>query len=243
MDDARATRRAALKAAFPYTIPIMAGYLFLGTAYGVLMRTSGFPWYFPTLTALTVYSGTMEFVGANVLLGAYSPLSALALTLMVSARHLFYGLSMLERYANAGRKKLYMIFGLTDETFSVNLTAEPPEGVDRRRFMFWVTLLDHCYWVTGATMGGLFGSLVRFDVKGLEFVMTALLLVIFLEQWMKDRHHWTALIGLGVSALCLLVFGTSGFIIPSMLGIIAVLTLLRRPLEAQLDSAKGGDDT
>lgn len=241
MDNTRQMKRAALKAAFPHTIPIMMGYVFLGIAYGIFMKTSGFPWYFSMLTAVIVFSGTMEFVGVSVLSGAFNPLSAFVLSLMVSARHLFYGLSMLSRYADVGRKKLYMIFGLSDETFSVNVTIDPPEGVDRGWFMFFITLLDQSYWVLGSTLGGIFGSLIRFDVKGLDFVMSALLLVIFLEQWMKDRHHWTALIGLAVTAACLAIFGASSFIIPSMIGIIAVLTALRAPIERQHDLDKAGE--
>ena len=218
----------------------MTGYLFLGTAYGIFMKTSGFPWYFPMLTSITVFAGAMEFVTVNLLLQAFSPFNALALTLMVNARHLFYGLAMLERYRDAGRKKLYMIVGLTDETFSVNLTAEPPQGVDRQWFMFFVTLLDHSYWVTGATMGGIFGSLIRFNAKGLDFVMTALLLVIFLNNWMNERHHLSSLIGLIVTAAARLVFSSSTFVIPAMLGIIGSLTLLRAPLE-RLSEERAGD--
>lgn len=233
------TKRAALKAAFPHTIPVMTGYLFLGTAYGIFMKTSGFPWFFPMLTSITVFAGAMEFVSVNVLLGVFSPLNTLALTLMVNARHLFYGLAMLEKYKDAGKKKIYMIFGLTDETFSVNLTAEPPQGVDRQWFMFFITLLDQCYWVTGATVGGIFGSLVQFNAKGLDFVMTALLLVIFLNNWMHERHHLSSLIGLVMTAAARLLFSSSTFIIPAMIGIIGVLTLLRVPLERASDERTG----
>ena len=232
----RTVRRAALKAAFPHTIPILTGFLFLGMSYGIYMKLSGFPWYYPTLTALAVFAGSMEFVAVNLLLGPFDPLGALLLTLMVNARHLFYALAMLERYRNMGLKKLYLIFGMCDESFSINCTAEPPEGVDRGWFMFFVTLLDHCYWVTGATLGGVFGGLIAFDAKGLAFVMTALLLVIFLENWMKEKNHVSSLIGLGVAALALAVFGASSFIIPAMLGIIAALTLLRAPLERRVDA-------
>ena len=230
MDSQRAAKRAALRAAFPHTIPIMAGFLFLGTAYGIYMNTQGFPWYYPTLMAITVFAGSMEFVAVNLLLGAFDPLGAFLLTLMVNARHLFYGLAMLEKYRIPGLKRIYLIFGLCDETFSVNLTAKPPEGVDRGWFMTFVTLLNQCYWVTGATLGGIFGSLIRFDVRGLDFVMTALLLVIFLNNWMSERRHWSSLIGLGVTALARLLFTSSTFLIPAMLGIIGALTLLRAPL-------------
>ena len=199
------------------------------------MKLSGFAWYYPTLMAMTIFAGSMEFVTVNLLLSPFDPLGALLLTLMVNARHLFYGLAMLEKYRGFGLKKLYLIFGLCDESFSINVTAEPPEGVDRGWFMFFVTLLNQCYWITGATLGGIFGSLISFNDKGLDFVMTALLLVIFLENWMKEKNHGSSLIGLGVTAVCLAVFGASGFIIPAMLAILAVLTLLRQPFERAVD--------
>lgn len=231
MENTRAMRRKALRAAFPYTIPILAGFLFLGMAYGIYMNISGFSWIYPTLMSMTIFAGSMEFVAANLLLGAFDPLGALLLTLMVNARHLFYGLAMLDRFKNTGLKKVYLIFGMCDESFSINCTTDAPAGVDQGWFMFFVTLLNQIYWVTGSTLGGVFGALIQFDLEGLEFVMTALLLVIFLEQWMKEKRHHTALIGLGVTAVCLAVFGASNFIIPAMLCIIAALTLFRRPLE------------
>ena len=241
MKEGKRMRLSALRAAFPHTIPVMAGYLFLGTAYGIFMKTSGFPWFYPMLTSLTVFAGAMEFVLVNVLLGAFRPISALALTLMVNARHLFYGLAMLEKYRDAGKKKLYMIFALTDETFSVNLTAEPPAGVDRPWFMFFITLLDQCYWVAGATAGGIFGSLISFNARGLEFVMTALLLVIFLNSWMGERHHGPSLIGLAAAVLARLLFSASAFVIPAMLGILGALTLLRAPMNRALNAESSGD--
>lgn len=231
MNASKNIKLKALKAAFPYTIPIMTGFLFLGSAYGVFMNASGFAWYYPTLMSLFIYAGSMEFVTVNLLLGAFDPLNAFILTLMVNARHLFYGISLLEKYKGVGLKKLYMIFGLTDESFSINCATDAPEGVDKGWFMFFVTLLNQIYWTTSATIGGVFGSLLDFNLEGLEFVMTALLLVIFLEKWMQQKKHHTALIGLGVTALCLILFGSEKFIIPSMLGILGVLTFFRKPLE------------
>lgn len=223
--------RAAFRAAFPYTIPILTGFLFLGIAYGVYMNVSGFPAVYPLLMSLTVFAGSMEFVAVNLLLGAFHPLGALALTLMVNARHLFYGVALLDKYRAVDRKRWYLIFGLCDETFSINCAAQVPEGVDEGWFYFFVTLLNHCYWVCGAALGGLFGSLLAFDLEGLEFVMTALLAVLFLEQLCKERDHTSALLGVGLSAVCLVLFGSQRFVIPSMLAILGALTLLRGPLE------------
>ncbi|RBW68630.1 azaleucine resistance protein AzlC [Bacillus taeanensis] len=221
----------AFRAAFPYTVPIMTGFIFLGTAYGIFMNSLGFGAIYPILMSLLIFAGSMEFVAANLLLTAFSPINALFLTLMVNARHLFYGLSMLDKYKGIGKKKLYMIFGLCDESFSINCTVNVPKDVDKGWFMFFVTMLNHCYWVIGSAIGGLFGSYVTFNTEGLEFVMTALFVVIFIEQWMKEKKHHSALVGLGVSAVSLLVFGGMNFIIPAMLAILGILTVIRKPIE------------
>ena len=223
--------RKALAAAFPHTIPILAGFLFLGMAYGIYMNVSGFSFWWPMLMGLTIYGGSLEFVAVTMLLGSFAPVQTFAMTLMIQARHLFYGISMLEKYRGTGWKKFYLIFGMCDESFSINYTAEVPEGVDRGWFMFFVTLLNQCYWVSGAALGGLLGSFIPFDTEGLDFVMTALFVVIFLDQWLKEKKHYTALIGLGASAACLLIFGADGFMIPTMVCIICLLTVLRRPIE------------
>ena len=223
--------RKALAAAFPHTIPILAGFLFLGMAYGIYMNVSGFSFWWPMLMGLTIYGGSLEFVAVTMLLGSFAPVQTFAMTLMIQARHLFYGISMLEKYRGTGWKKFYLIFGMCDESFSINYTAEVPEGVDKGWFMFFVTLLNQCYWVYGAALGGLLGSFIPFDTEGLDFVMTALFVVIFLDQWLKEKKHYTALTGLGASAACLLIFGADGFMIPTMVCIICLLTVFRRPIE------------
>ncbi len=195
------------------------------------MNVSGFNFVYPMIMSLIIYAGSVEFLTVGWLLGGFSPLKALALTLMINARHLFYGLSMLDKYNLPGLKKIYLIFGLCDESFSINCTADIPVDVDRGWFMIFVTLLNHIYWVVGATIGGLFGSFIHFDTTGLDFVMTALFVVIFLEQWMKEKTHYSSLLGLGLSLLCLLLIRDTNFIIPSMCTIFGVLTLLRKPLE------------
>ena len=224
-------KRKALKAAFPYTLPICVGFLFLGLSYGFLMRSQGFSFVYPLLMSIFIFAGSMEFVTVELLLSAFNPLHAFLLALMVNARHLFYGLSMLQKYRSTGWKKFYLIFGMCDESFSINCTVNPPEGVDRGWFMFFVTLLNHFYWFSGSTLGGVFGGLIQFNTEGLDFVMTAMFVVIFLEQWLKDRDHTSALVGLAASAACLVFFGPDDFIIPAMLAILGVLTLLRGTLE------------
>ena len=232
----RTILKKALYAAFPNTIPILAGFLFLGMTYGIYMNVSGFSFWYPCLMSLTIFAGSVEFVAVNLLLGAFHPIQALAMTLMLNARHLFYGISMLDRFRGLGLKKIYLIFGMCDETFSINYTAEIPPDVDRGWFMFFVTLLNHLYWFAGATLGGIFGSFITFNTEGLDFVMTAMFVVIFLEQWLKEKRHESSLLGIGLSVLSLIAFGADGFLIPAMLSILAVLTLLRRPLE----KTKGG---
>ncbi|WP_037284926.1 azaleucine resistance protein AzlC [Saccharibacillus sacchari] len=235
-----ATISKAFRAAFPVTLPILAGFMFLGIAYGVFMNVSGFGAGWTFLMSLLIFAGSMEFVAVGLLLGAFNPLGALLLTLMVNARHLFYGISMLEKYKGTGWKKPYLIFGMCDESFSINYSAKIPEGVDRGWFMFFVTLLNHAYWVAGATVGGVLGSFVNFDLKGLEFVMTALFVVIFVEQWMKQKIHDSAVIGIAISVLGLILFGPDRFIIPSMIAILAMLTLTRKALERKTAEAEEG---
>lgn len=224
-------KRKALKAAFPYTIPIFAGFWFLGLAYGIYMNVSGFSFVYPMIMSLVIFGGSLEFVAVSMLLSPFAPVQTLVMTLLIQARHLFYGISMLEKFKNMGWKKFYLIFGMCDETFSINYTADIPKDVDRGWFMFFVTLLNHFYWVSGATIGGLLGSLIHFDTDGISFVMTSMFVVIFMEQWMKEKHHNSAYIGLLVSAACLILFGADSFMLPTMAAIIALLAASRRKLE------------
>lgn len=208
-------KRKAFWAAVPYTLPICVGFLFLGMSYGFLMRSKGFSFLYPMLMSLFIFAGSMEFVTVDLLLSAFHPFHALALALMVNARHLFYGISMLSRYQNTGWKKFYLIYGMCDESFTINCAAAPEE-VDRGWFMFFVTLLNHIYWVSGATLGALLGYLIHFDTTGIEFVMTALFVVMFLNQWEEKANHRAALTGVICSLLCLLIFGSEHFILPAM---------------------------
>ena len=224
-------RLKALKAAFPYTIPVFAGFWFLSLAYGIYMHTAGFSFWYPMVMSLTIFGGSLEFVAVAMLLAPFAPLQTLSMTLIIQARHLFYGISMLDKYKDLGWKRIYMIFGLCDETFSINCTVKVPEDVDKGWFMFFVTLLDQFYWVSGATVGGLVGSLLKFDTTGLDFAMTAMFVAIFMEQWMKEKKHYTAFIGLGSALLCRLGFGADNFLIPTMLCILTFLAFLRKPIE------------
>jgi len=223
--------KKALKCAFPKTIPIMTGFLFLGMSYGIYMRVSGFSFVYPMLMSLTIFGGSLEFVAVTMLMSAFAPLQTFLVTLVIQARHIFYGISMLEKYKNTGLKKLYLIFGMCDESFSINVSAEIPKDVDRGWFMFFVTALNQSYWVLGATLGGLLGSLVSFNTQGIDFVMTAMFVVIFLENWLKEKGHISSLIGVFSSVICLLIFGAESFLIPTMLCILCLLSLFKKPIE------------
>lgn len=221
-------KKKAFQAALPYTIPIAVGFLFLGMSYGFLMRSKGFSVWYPMFMSLFIFAGSMEFVTVNLLLSAFQPVYGFLLALMVNARHLFYGISMLDQYRNVGWKKFYLIYGMCDESFTVNCSVTPPPEVDRGWFMFFVTLLNQVYWVGGATFGALLGYVIRFETKGIEFVMTALFVVMFLNQWEESKDHRFALTGLGCSLFCLLVFGSGGFILPAMILIILCFTLSKK---------------
>ena len=224
----------ALKAAFPHTIPVLTGFIFIGIAYGILMQSKGYGVGWTFLMSLFVFAGSAQYAAVTALTSAFNPATAFLLTLIVNARHLFYGISVLDTYKNAGKYKLYMIFGLCDETFSLVCASQPPEGVDRSLFMFFITLLDHVYWVAGSVLGGLLGSVMTVELKGLDFVLTALFVVIFLGQWRTQKNHWPAILGVACAAVCLAVFGPGGFLIPALLLIVAVLLVFRKRLSAEV---------
>ncbi len=213
------------KAAFPLTLPICVGFMFIGISYGLFMNGLGFSFIYPLMMSMLIFAGSMEFVAANLLLTTFNPLQAFILTLMVNARHIFYGISMLDKYKNVGLKKFYLIFGMCDESFSINCSVTPPKDVDKGWFMTFVTLLNHLYWVAGATIGGLLGYLADFNTEGIEFVMTALFVVIFVNQWEETKDHSSAIIGVVSSLVCCLIFGSENFLIPSMIAIAVFLTL------------------
>lgn len=251
-----------LKAAFSKTIPVMAGYVFLGITYGVLMVTNGFPIWLPIITATVLYTGSMEFLLVEILQSAFNPVSALVTSLMVGARHIFYGLAMLSKYRGTGRVKAYLIFALTDETFAVNYPAEIPEGFSKSKYYFAVSALDQSYWVCGSALGAFFGSFITVNTRGLDFIMTAMFVSIFMNQWMNDsdrlkewavsagrkirrkdllRVHGSELTGVAGSLVCLLIFGPDHFIIPSMILVLIALTAFRGqldPIRIEKDIAK-----
>ena len=229
-NNSRGGWKSAFKSAFPATLPILAGFLFLGMSYGFYMRTQGFSALFPVIMSIVIFGGSLEFVTVSMLLSPFAPLTTLLMALVIQARHLFYGVAMLDKYKGSKSLKPYLIFGMCDESFSINCSAKIPEGVDEKKYYFAVTLMNHSYWITGATLGALIGSFVTFNTEGIEFVMTAMFVVIFLENWLKEKRHVSSLIGVLSSALCLVIFGKDSFLIPAMICIICLLTLLKKPV-------------
>ena len=223
-------KRKAFTAAFPYTIPVFMGYLFLGIAFGVLLSSKGFHVGWALLMSLTIYAGAMQFVAIGLLIGPFGLLNTFIVTLTVNARHLFYGLSVLEKFKESGKFKPYLIFSLTDETYSLLCSIEPPGSVDRKWFMFFLAVLNHFYWVLGSVLGAAAGSLITFDSTGIDFAMTALFIVIFVERWESSKQHLPALLGVCISVVSLLVFGPEHFIIFAMLGILTSLILLHKKM-------------
>jgi 4-azaleucine resistance transporter AzlC len=224
-------KRAALKAAFPHTIPVFTGYLVLGAAYGILMNSKGFSLFWIMLASIFIYAGSMQFVTVSLLAAGFDLMGAFLMTLAVNARHLFYGISMLKQYRGLGKLKPYLIFSLTDETFSIVCSAKVPEQVDRKWFYFFISLLDHSYWVIGSLLGGILGSLLEFNTKGIDFVLTALFVVILINQWQSTKNHLPAIIGIVSAIVCRFLFGASNFIIPSMIMILTLVTVAKSPME------------
>ena len=220
-----------LKTAIINTIPVMMGYIVLGIGFGILFEKNGYGLGWTLAMSVFVFAGSMQYVGIGLITGGASLISTALTTLMVNARHLFYGVSMVSRYKGAGLKKLYLMFALTDETYSLVCGGNYPEGEDPHRYCFLVSLCNHAYWIVGSAMGALIGSAITFNTAGIDFAMTALFVTIFVEQWLTTKEHRPALIGIGASALCLMIFGSESFLIPAMIAITILLTAFRKKLE------------
>ena len=227
----RTDDRSTLKYAFFQSLPIMAGYLVLGMGFGILLETKEYGVWWAFFMSLFIYAGSMQYVTIDLLAGGASLVSAALMTLMVNARHLFYGISMIERYRDTGAYKPYLIFALTDETYSLVCSGDVPEGVDQKKYFFLVSLFNQVFWITGSLAGALIGSLISFNTAGIDFSMTALFLVVFVNQWRSTKNHVSALTGVLVSLACLFVFGPERFIIPAMAVITLLLIIFRRKLE------------
>lgn len=220
--------KGLLKKALRHTMPVLAGYLVLGMGFGIIMRMNGFPALWAVAMSLFIYAGSMQYAAIGLMTGGASLLTVALTTLAVNARHLFYSISMIAPYENAGRKKPYLIFGLTDETYSLVCGGE-----ESTEYCFLVTLLDHIYWVGGTCLGCLLGEVLPINTKGIDFALTALFVTVFTEQWLTAEDHFPAVLGVAVSVICLLLFGSSRFLIPAMIGI-GMIFLLKKPREKSL---------
>lgn len=221
----------ALKAAFPFTVPVLMGYVFLGIAFGVLLAEQGFSWIWALSMSAFIFAGSMQFVGIGLMAAGFNPMQTILVSIMVEARHIFYGFSTLELFENMGKLKPYMIFSLSDETYSLHCNAKPPEGVDRNYFHFFIALLDQSYWVLGSVIGAAMGNILPINSTGIDFAMTALFLVIFTEQWESAKSKIPAISGLLITILCRVLFGVNNFLVVSMIGIAFALVIFRKQIE------------
>lgn len=223
--------KKAMRRAFPYTVPVLAGYLFIGAAFGVMFADQGYNVLWAVLMSVVVYAGSGQYLATNFFVPGISILQAVFLTLMVNIRHVFYGLSLVDRYNRFGRNRWYLIFGMTDETYSLICTTGVPDDVDEEKFLLSITLLNQLYWIVGTAIGSLTATVIAFDSTGIEFAMTALFIVMFMELWYRRSNRPAELIGMLSAVLCLALFGASNFVLPTMVLMVAVILLGRKKLD------------
>nr|WP_318686035.1 AzlC family ABC transporter permease [uncultured Acetatifactor sp.] len=217
-----------IRFAFAQSVPVMLGYLFLGIAFGLMLQDAGYSFWWALLSSVVIYAGSMQFVLVTLLTGGASLLYTAAMTLFVNGRHIFYGLSFIEKFRGMGKRYPYMVFSLTDETYSVLCGLKTPEGLDEKNISFMISLFDHIYWIIGSVLGAVIGQLITFDTTGVDFSMTALFVVIVLNQWMDSKEHRPAIIGGAVGIICLILIGAEGFLLPALTLTAAILMGVRR---------------
>lgn len=223
--------KKTIKTAFLKSLPIMAGYIPLGFGFGILLANAGYGIFWSLAMSITIYAGSMQYVGVSLLASHASLITTAITTLLVQARHFFYGISLIDRYKGVGKKKIYMMLALTDETYSLVCGTEVPSDIDKHNFDFFVSLFDHIWWVAGCSLGVIVGGLITFNSMGIEFVMTALFITVFIDQWKKAKNHLAAIIGVISSIICLLIFGPGNFLIPAMLVISFFLIVGKKKIE------------
>lgn len=227
--------KSLIKKSFIDTLPVMAGYVVLGTGFGMLLHAKGYGFLMAAAMSIFIYAGSMQYLAVDLLAGGAGLITAAVTTLMVNARHLFYGISMIDKYKDTGWRKPYLIFALTDETYSLNCNGAPKEIKAPKKYYFLVSLFNQCYWVAGSVLGVLIGTVLPISTEGIDFTLTALFVTVFVEQWQSTKDHIPALIGVGASLLCLAIFGPGNFLIPTMVLITAGLTVYRRKKEGKTD--------
>lgn len=227
------TKRKFVEKIIVKTLPVMAGYIVLGFGFGILLKSNGYGVIWALLMSVLIYAGSAQYVGISLISGGASIITTAVTTLMVNARHLFYGISMMDKYNGAGKRKPYLIFALTDETYSLVCNGEYPEGVDKYKYWFFISMFNQIYWITGSLIGSVIGSVIKFDTTGIDFSMTALFVTVFVEQWLSTKEHRPALIGVFSAIICLLIFGNDKFLIPTMALMLVALTGFRGTLESK----------
>ena len=236
------TNKELVKNVIIKTLPVMAGYVVLGTGFGILLKVNGYGIWWALLMSVFIFAGSAQYVGISLISGGASLITTAMTIFMVNARHLFYGVAMIDHYKGAGKRKPYLIFALTDETYSLVCNGESPEGVDKHKYWFWISFFNQSYWIIGSIIGSVVGSLIKFDTTGIDFSMTALFVTVFVEQWLSNKEHRPALIGIIASVICLLIFGQEKYLIPTMILIVISLTLFRRTFERNNSEIEEGAD-
>ena len=227
MNDKVTMRKKTMGLAFHDTIPVFAGYIVLGIGFGVMLRVNGFSVVWAFFMSIFMYAGAMQYAAVGILASSASVVSTAVATVLINIRHIFYGISLLHKYKGLGIAKLYMIFALTDETYALVSTKQMPEGASRKLYYFLVSLFDHCYWILGCCLGAILGSVLRINFEGIDFALTALFVTILVDQWLSTKNHLPVLIGMISTAICLAIFGSEKFLIPSMIVIVLILTLTK----------------
>ena len=229
--------RSAFRRAFPYTIPVLTGYLFIGIAFGVMYAEKGYSVFWAMLMSLLVYAGAGQYLAVNFFVPGYSLIQVVFLTLMINIRHIFYGISLLDKFNKMGKKRWYMIFGLTDETYSLLCTTKIPDDVDEEKFLFAISVMNQSYWIIGSAIGALAGTLIPFNSEGIDFAMTSLFVVIFIEQWMDKKNRIPELLGVLIAIICLQIFGVNSFVLPTMILIVLALFIGKTKIEGKVNDA------
>lgn len=236
VNKAKSKFKQTIKYAWVGSLPIMAGYLLLGAGFGILLQSKGYGVIWAAAMSIFIFAGSMQYVAIDLLTGGATLIAAALMTVAVNARHLIYGISMLNKYKNAGKYKPYLIFSLTDETYSILCDGQVPENVDEYKYYFLVSMFNQLYWIIGSAIGAAVGNVIPFSTQGIDFSMTALFVVVFINQWRNSKHHFNAYLGVLGSILCLAIFGANNFIIPAMIVIVVGLCFAKRKGAKEIDN-------
>lgn len=235
MEQNKEIKQTTFKYAFLRSLPVMAGYIVIGFGFGILIANKGYSFWWALFMSAGIYAGSLQYVGLELLSNSASFISVALISFLINARHIFYGISMLEKYKDTGKIKPLIVATLTDETYSLVCVDKFPDYIEKNRYYLYISLLNYSYWIIGSLMGAIIGNSFAFNTNGVEFAMTALFVVVFIEQWKNTKEHLPAILGLGVSILCLLIFGKNNFLIPTMFIIPILLLIFEKKIEKKLE--------